>query len=227
MRCLKCGYNNLEGLKYCSSCGEELLTEEEYNLRIRESNREVRKLYGLVALLAVILIFVGTFFVINSTTKRTVEVEDTSNISTNLVGTWYCKNSDRDEEYSVEFDLATDMSFIYGVYGKVESNGLRGVYTSKDVGPYQEDLNYELYMVKMEVNEIRHDGQSTTEGTSVIQYVFLLNSDKKHSIVSLADENGNISKNGTMYCDRINTKKKDETKKETKENTDGSKEENK
>ena len=227
MRCLKCGYNNLEGLKYCSSCGEELLTEEEYNLKIRESNREVRKLYGLVALLVVVLIFVGTFFIINSTTKRTVEVEDTSNISTNLVGTWYCKNSERDENYSVEFELSSNMSFKFGVYEKIESNGLRGAYTSKDIGPYTEDLNYEVYMVKMEVSEIRHDGQSTTEGASLIQYIFLLNSDKKYAIVSLADENGNPSRNGTMYCDRINNKKKEDSKKEAKDISEKSKEEKK
>ena len=208
MRCLKCGYNNLEGLKYCSSCGEELLTEEEYNLRIRESSKEVRKLYGLIALLVVILIFVGTFFVINRTTKRTVEVEDTSNISTNLVGTWYCKNSEREENYSIEFNLATDMTFSYGVYKKLDSNGLKGVYSSKDAGPYTEDLNYEMYYVKMEVSEILFNGESTTDGASTIQYVFLLNSDRKYAIVSLVDDNGAISKNGAMYCDRVNNKKK-------------------
>lgn len=209
MRCLKCGYNNLEGLKYCSSCGGELLTEEEYNKKIRESNKEVRKLYGLIAFLAVIVIFIATFFIINSTTKRTVEVEDTSNISTNLVGLWNCKNSERDEEYSVEINLGSDMSFNFGVYGKLESNSLKGVYTSKHIGPYQDDLNYDMYLVKMEVNELSYNGESTTEGASTMQYSFLLKSDKKYAIVSLMDENGNSSNKGVMYCDRSKKKAND------------------
>lgn len=208
MRCLKCGYNNLEGLKYCSSCGGELLTEEEYNIKLRESNKEVRKLYGLIAFLAVIVIFIATFFIINRTTKRTVEVTDTSNISTNLVGDWNCKNSERDEEYSVEINLGSDMKFSFGVYGKLDSNSLKGVYTSKHVGPYQEDLNYDMYTVKMEVSELSYNGQSTTEGASIMNYSFLLRTDKKYAIVGLLDDNGNTSNKGVMYCDRVNNKKK-------------------
>ena len=217
MRCLKCGYNNLEGLKYCSSCGGELLTEEEYNEKIRESNKEVRKLYGLIAILAVVVIFITTFFIINSTTKRTVEVPDTSNISTNLVGIWNCKNSERDEEYSVEINLGSDMSFSFGVYGKLDSNSLKGVYTSKHIGPYQDDLNYDSYLVKMEVSELSYNGESTTEGASIMQYSFLLRSDKKYAVVSLMDDNGNISNKGVMYCDRSKNNKNKNTEIETKE----------
>ena len=43
MRCIKCGYENIEGLKYCSSCGEELLTQEQMVRRNKQNKSKAER----------------------------------------------------------------------------------------------------------------------------------------------------------------------------------------
>ena len=41
MRCIKCGYQNMEGLRYCANCGQELMTLEEYTTKSDEEKSAV------------------------------------------------------------------------------------------------------------------------------------------------------------------------------------------
>ena len=56
MKCIKCNYDNLDGMKYCVNCGFELMTKEENAKRHNEGEAGVKSLMKVKYLLELILI---------------------------------------------------------------------------------------------------------------------------------------------------------------------------
>ena len=172
MRCIKCGYQNIEGLKYCASCGQELMTQEEYDMRSNEKKSSVIRLYVLIGFLSVILVGVIIYFVLNSFAPKPPK-EPTSTIDTELIGDWVCKNNQDQENYDGRVYLNKDSSFTWGPYDKIEFNYLAGTYTTKEIEESNE--NYKaVYKLSLLVTRMVVNGREDTEGSSKINYYIYL-----------------------------------------------------
>ena len=196
MRCIKCGYDNIEGLKYCSSCGQELLTQEQLAKRQRQNNSKMALRIVLIVLGIAFVACIVSYIIINSNKNKTKEDEKNKTINTELVGVWNCRPYKDAPNYTIELSLNGDRSYIWGTYGKSNLDYTKGTFYSKDMGTFVENENYESYSVTLEATKRATNGVEVDDAYS-INYVLALHNE--HNNIILASGNSSAS---NIYCDR-------------------------
>jgi hypothetical protein len=205
MRCIKCGYDNLEGMKYCVHCGSELMTLEEKNKRKEEGEKGVRKLFFvIIGLLVVLIIVLACYFIIpmltgNNTNK---EGDDTPKLSEEVhkdtVGEWKCSNDANSNTLDMTFVLSADGKFKIGTVNGLDDNRFEGTFISSSFDKKDDEGKYNLYQVvftqkvsvEAGVKTELEDPQTTTYSLGI----------------GINDQNEGIFVNGstqnTFYCKR-------------------------
>ncbi len=198
MRCINCGYENLDGLKYCSSCGQELLTIEQKDQREKQKrSSSAMKITITIAIIALVICGV-VFYIIDNNNKK--EREANKHVDPILVGIWDCKNSKDATNYSTEITLNGDATYVWAEYGKAELNYLKGSYETKDIGTFAEDSTYELYSLELENHYKGTNGVEAKEEKK-INYNMALSPEKTNSIIA----SGEIGV-ANIYCNKRNAR---------------------
>ena len=195
MRCIKCGYENIEGLKYCSSCGEELLTQEQM-VRRNKQNKSKMALKIVLVVLGLALVACTISYIIINNSNKPKEEEQNKTIDQVLVGTWNCKAYKDAPNYTIELVLSNNRAYIWGTYGKSNLEYTKGTFYSKDMGTFPENENYELYSITFEATARATNG-AEVEDVYTLNYNLALHNNKNTMI--LASGNSNSS---NTYCDR-------------------------
>lgn len=173
MRCIKCGYQNIEGLRYCANCGQELMTLEEYNTKSNEEKSAVRKLYVIIAFLSVILFSIIVYAIIRAILSSNAPIEPSVTIDTEVIGTWDCKSKEDQEKFDIKIILKTDSVFRWGTYDDLEKNSINGTYTTKALLNDSEEYR-NMYNLKLLATQIITNGREDTNGSQVLNYTFSL-----------------------------------------------------
>lgn len=194
MRCIKCGYENIEGLKYCSSCGEELLTQEQMARRDKQNKSKMALKIVLVVLGLALVACTVSYIIINNKNKPKEEVNKT--IDQVLVGTWYCRPYKDAPNYTVEIVLSENRAYHWGTYGKSNLDYTKGTFYSKHMGTFPENENYELYSVTFEATSRATNG-AEVEDVYDLNYNLALHHDQRSMILASGNSNSSNS-----YCDR-------------------------
>ena len=198
MRCIKCGYDNLEGLKFCSNCGEELLTQDEANKRKRERTTKGAVKFIVILLVLALIACLVSYFIINNKNKKEQEEQNNYHVVNVLIGTWNCSHDKEMKSVEEQFVLKADSTYIWGTYGKLNTDSTSGYYSADDVGVFPEDGTYELYSLMLDVKNTTKLGinvEVTKETT--MNYSVALSQDNTRLIVA----NGS-SGSSNMYCVR-------------------------
>jgi uncharacterized membrane protein YvbJ len=88
MRCIKCGYENLEGLKFCSNCGSELLTEDELSKKKAKKRNKTIVTFIVTLLVIALIACTVSYIIINNKNKE--EEKENYEVVDILLGTWNC-----------------------------------------------------------------------------------------------------------------------------------------
>ena len=196
MRCIKCGYENIEGLKYCSNCGQELLTQEQFAKKEKQNKSKMALKVVLIVLGIAFVACIVSYIIINSNKKPKEEDEQNKTIDKVLVGTWICKSYKEAPNYTIEIVLKEDRSYIWGTYGRTNLDYTRGTFYSKDNGVFPENENYEAYSFTLDAKARATNG-AEVEDVYSINYTLALHNDTNSFILA----SGNSSSSNT-YCDR-------------------------
>lgn len=197
MRCIKCGYENIEGLKYCSSCGHELLTQEQYAKKERQKkNKKALKVVLIVLAIAFVACIVSYIIINNQNNKTKEDDEQNKTIDKVLVGTWNCKAYREAPNYTIEIVFREDRSYNWGTYGKSNLDYTKGTFYSKDMGVFPENENYEAYSVTLDAKSRATNG-AEVEDIYSINYNLALHNDTNSFILASGDSNSY-----NTYCDR-------------------------
>ena len=195
MRCIKCGYENIDGLKYCSSCGQELLTQDQMKKREGQKRTKMALKIVLIVLAIALVVCIVSYIIINNQ-KKPEEIKENKTIDPVLVGTWNCKAYKEAPNYTIEIVFQDNRNYIWGTYGKSNLDYTKGTFYSKDMGTFPENENYELYSVTLEATSRASNG-AEVEDVYTMNYNLALNNDKNSFILA----NGNSNSYNT-YCDR-------------------------
>ena len=198
MRCIKCGYENLEGLKYCSNCGDELLTQDEATKRKREKRSKAAIKFVVILLILALIATVTSYIIINNKNKKEQEQQTNYQVVNVLIGTWNCSTSKEMKTFEEQFVLKNDSTYVWGTYNKLNSDSTSGMYSANDVGVFPQDGTYELYSLMLDVKhtiKLGIDVEVTKE--TIMNYNVALSQDNTKLIVA----NGTTG-SGNMYCVR-------------------------
>ena len=202
MRCNKCNYDNLDGMKYCVSCGAELLTPQQKEEKVKEGNRSVIILYIIIGLLVVILIGLIVFLLLGggSTvgTKKDDkggEVAEVTHVEPATVGTWACSSSQSGGELTIVIELKEDGSFRFGPITGFENNHIEGTFNSNLLGTAEEGEEYDAYELTMKQTKIVSSGE-ITEGEASVTYSVGVTKDGGTAIFSQGEDKA------SYYCSK-------------------------
>ena len=158
MKCIKCGYDNLEGMKYCVSCGAELITRDEKNRRISDGNRgleSLKKIIGILIGVAVVvaIAYFGASFLFN----RPMVEEDSDNLTPTLstkvapetIGVWKCDPEGFTDDNTIVFKLQSDGVFEIGPIGTLDTTRWEGTWDSISLGTKDSTGQYDFYQVNL------------------------------------------------------------------------------
>ena len=196
MKCIKCGYDNLDGLKYCTSCGNELLTKEQMKKKEGKKRSKLALRIVIIVLILALVTCVISYIIINNKNKPKETEEVNKTIDPVLVGTWYCKAYKDAPNYTIQIEFKEDRSYVWGTYGKINLDYTKGTFYSKDMGTFPENENYELYSVTLEATRRASNGAEVDDVYNM-NYSLALHSDKNNMILA----NGNSNSYNT-YCTR-------------------------
>ena len=197
MRCIKCGYQNMEGLRYCANCGQELMTLEEYNTKSDAQKSEVRRLYVIIAFLSVILFSIIVYAIIRAILSSNAPIEPSITLDSEVIGTWDCKSKAEQEKYDVKIILKTNSVFRWGTYEDLEKNSINGTFTTKAL--VNESENYRnIYNLKLLVTQVITNGREDTKGSQTMDYMFAL-IDLNHADLQTM---GNDNPESIIHCER-------------------------
>ena len=188
MRCIKCGYQNIEGLRYCANCGQELMTLEEYNTKSNEEKSVVRKLYVIISFLSVILFSIIVYAIIRAILSSNAPIEPSITLDTEVIGTWNCKSKVDQENYDIKVILKTDSVFKWGTYEDLEKNSINGTFITKSLINDSEDYR-NIYNLQLLVTQIITNGREDTKGSQVLNYKFALKDQNTAELQSSDNDN--------------------------------------
>ncbi len=191
MRCIKCNYDNLDGLKYCVSCGSPLITEEDKEKMEAASAKKMKTLYIIVGILVILLVVLVVLLVMGVGFGKGSTPVATGDIDTATLGTWVCNSNPNSTDYTIVIELNEDGSFRFGAYGALETNHISGTYTSKGNG--QTNNGYTQYNVVLNQTRIV-SGSKVQEGQATSNYLAGISQDGKQS--TFYNENTQLS----YYC---------------------------
>ncbi len=197
MRCIKCGYQNMEGLRYCANCGQELMTLEEYTTKSDEEKSAVRKLYVIIAFLSVILFSIIVYAIIKAILGSNAPIEPSNTLDTEVIGTWNCKSKADQEKYDVKIILKTDSVFRWGTYDDLEKNSINGTFTTKALINDSEDYR-NMYSLKLLATQIISNGREDTSGSQVMTYKFSLKDQNTADLENI----DNTNPESVIHCER-------------------------
>ena len=207
MKCIKCGYDNLDGLQYCSHCNAELITREEKAKRLAEgeqsNNKLLKIIIGLVVVLALVVVAIFVVPMLMNKVQEMGSDNDTPAISDSVdqdtPGEWHCTNDPNDQDtYTVTILLQTDGTFKIGPYDNLEENRFEGTYISKSYDATDESGQYNLYQVVMTKDVTVENGETTEdEETKVNTYSLGIDAGDSNRGIFTDGESGS-----TYYCTR-------------------------
>ena len=197
MRCIKCGYQNMEGLRYCANCGQELMTLEEYNTKSNEEKSAVRKLYVIIAFLSVILFSIIVYAIIKAILGSNAPIEPSITLDTELIGTWNCKSKEDQENYDVKIILKTDSVFRWGTYDDLDKNSINGTFTTKALTNESEEYR-NIYSLKLLATQIITNGREDTNGSQVLNYKFSMKNQNSADLENI----DNTNPESVIHCER-------------------------
>lgn len=204
MKCIKCNYDNLDGMKYCVNCGFELMTKEENAKRHNEGEQGNKSLMKIiVGLIAVLAIVVGLIFLIpmlmNKDNKEEADNE-TPGISEDVdqitVGVWNCSNDEDDDVATTQFVLVSDGTFKIGPVDGLDDNRFEGTYETKFFDAVDDTGNYNLYQVIFTQEKVVENGEELEE-EAVTTYSLGVGIDDTNMGMFI-----NSVTNNTFYCKR-------------------------
>lgn len=198
MRCIKCGYENLEGLKFCSNCGDELLTQDEANKRKRQKRSKAAVKFIVILLILALIATVTSYIIINNQNKKEEDQVNKYHVVNYLIGTWNCSTNKEMKTFEEQFILKADSTYTWGTYNKLNTDSTSGMYSADDVGVFPQDGTYELYSLMLDVKhtvKLGIDVEVTKE--TIMNYSVALSQDNTKLIVA----NG-ASGSPNMYCVR-------------------------
>ncbi len=171
MKCIKCNYDNLDGMKYCVNCGFELMTKEENAKRHNEGEAGVKSLMKvIIGLIVVLAIVVGLVFLIPMLLNKNNEEaadNDTPGISEDVdqitAGVWKCSNDEDDDVPTTEFVLVSDGTFKIGPANGLDDNRFEGTYETKFFDAVDDTGNYNLYQVIFTQEKVVENGEELEE----------------------------------------------------------------
>jgi hypothetical protein len=190
MRCINCGYDNLEGMRYCVKCGNELMTLDEKGKRKEESEKEnktlIKVIIGLVvvAVLIVILLIVLPRF----GTKQEEEADNdipviNDSVDQDTVGVWNCSFDDKDDTYTTIIKLQSDGVFQIGPIDGLDENRFEGTFTSNNMEAQDENGIVNYYQVFLRQNKVIENGaEEEVEEQKVLTMGIFINDESKASI---------------------------------------------
>ncbi len=196
MRCIKCGYENIDGLKYCTNCGQELLTQEQMKKKESKKRSKMALKIVFIVLAVALVVCIVSYVIINNKNKPKETDEQNKTIDPVLVGTWNCKAYKEAPNYTIELVFHENRDYVWGTYGKSNLDYTKGTFYSKDMGTFPENENYELYSVTLEATARATNG-AEVEDVYTMNYNLALHNDKNSLILA----NGNSNSYNT-YCDR-------------------------
>ncbi len=199
MRCINCGYDNLEGMRYCVSCGSELMTAEEKTKRAEESKKGLVLLYVIIGVLVVVLLIVLGFVIFGGgpiageTPDKPGPIDEKTSVASDTVGQWKCTTSDTSKKYNLLIQLNEDGTFIFGPIPGYETNYVGGRFTSNSYNAQDSSGRYNLFSLNMKQTEIVENGNKT-EGINEVNYSVGITKDKAEALFT------NGSNGTTYYC---------------------------
>jgi len=178
MRCINCGYDNLEGMKYCVKCGKELMTLDEKGKRKEageNSNKSLIKVIiglAVVAVIIVILIIIVPMFGSKKEEEADNDVPVINDaVDQDTVGTWKCSFDDDDDTYTTVIKFQSDGVFQIGPIDGLEENRFEGTFTSNNLGATDSEGIVNYYQVFLEQEKEIENGEETE---SVVQKVLTM-----------------------------------------------------
>ncbi len=198
MRCIKCNYDNLDGMKYCVSCGSELLTPEQKAKKAEANKKSVVKLYVVIGILVVLLIGLIVFLLVgnggsNGSAGGNNGGDGTVSVHPDTVGIWNCNSDPKASSFTLTIELNNDGTYLFGPYGNTDSNNISGTFSSNSFGATDETGKYDLYSLTLTQKQIKENG-TITEGEATVSYSIGISSDKNSAIFT----NGATST--SYYC---------------------------
>ena len=201
MRCIKCGYDNLEGMRYCVSCGNELMTLEEKSKRAEESKKGLVVLYIIIGVLLVLLLVVLGFVIFGGgptagpNPGKPGPVDEKTAVASDTVGQWKCSTDATTTKYNLMIQLNEDGTFIFGPIPGYDTNYVGGRFTSNSYNAQDATGQYNLFSLNMKQQVIVESGNKT-EGSSEVNYSVAIDKDKTKAMFT------NGSSGTTYYCSK-------------------------
>ena len=201
MRCNKCNYDNLDGMKYCVSCGAELLTPQQKEEKIKENNKSVIILYIIIGLLVVVLIGLIIFLLLGGGStvgpkkEKEEEVQEASHVDPDTVGTWACSSDQSGGKLTIVIELKDDGTFRFGPVTGFEENHIEGTFNTSLIGTAENGEKYDAYGVTMKQTMIVSSGE-ITEGEATVTYSMGVSKDGDSAIFSQGEDKT------SYYCNR-------------------------
>jgi len=157
MRCIKCNYDNLDGMKYCVSCGAELITRDEKMRRTAEGEKSLASLRKVIVILLIVLVIVFATFVIVKLFFSGTKVEEGDNdtptvyseVNQDTVGVWSCDTEKFTDDNTISLILQSDGVFKYGPINGLKRDRIEGTFNSKELSAKDETGQYDLYSLEM------------------------------------------------------------------------------
>ena len=200
MRCSKCGYDNLDGMKYCVSCAAELLTPEQRTEKVEENKKSVIILYIIIGLLVVLLIGLIVYLLMGGGSavpigggKEEEPPKEVTHVEPATVGTWGCSSEANGGAMTLIIELKEDGTFRFGPVSGFENNHIEGTFNSNLIGEAEDGEEYDAYGLTMKQTKIIDNG-NITEGEANVTYSVGINKEGDTAIFSSG--NGNTS----YYC---------------------------
>ena len=200
MRCINCNYDNLEGMRYCVSCGQELITVEEKSKRAEESKKGLVVLYIIIGVLVVVLLVVLGFVIFGGgpvagdVPDKPGNIEEKTSVHADTVGAWKCSTQAASDKYTILIQLNEDGTFIFGPATGYETNYIGGTFTSNSYGATDSSKQYNLYSLNLRQTVIVENGVQQ-EGYSEVNYSVGINTKDKNDALFSNGQSGT-----TYYC---------------------------
>ena len=205
MRCIKCNYDNLEGMKYCVSCGAELITRDEKLKRQAEGEKSISKLYKIIKILLVVLAIVAVIFVVVKVFTGKEDIQESDNdtptvsvkVNQDTVGVWKCDTQKFSEDNAISIVLQSDGVFKFGPIGGLKDNRIEGSFSSDTFEAKDETGQYDLYQVVMNTNlEVENGVEKQVE--KMVVFTLAIDSQTATRGIFSPGEEGQ----STYYCSR-------------------------
>lgn len=115
-----------------------------------------------------------------------------------IEGKYDCTGVDSNtDEYLITLEMNNDMTFLYGPYGKLEDNYVKGTYTFKDENKTNNSKEYKYYMVDFEggKDDFVVDGESQNkEFKAQMEIGITTKNDKREGVIIF------VSSYNMYYC---------------------------